>query len=154
MNDQKIENLLNLALDATESERERSMELDVGYDPVDRRWDLIVKYSGDIQSLEDGNIRVVVLLNEYAIISVPQNMIDRIASSPFVEYIEKPKRLFFAVNEGRRASCINTLQSAQFNLFGQGVITAIIDSGIDAWHPDFINEDGTTRISVSYTHLP
>lgn len=146
MNDQKIENLLNLALDATESERERSMELDVGYDPVDRRWDLIVKYSGDIQSLEDENIRVVVLLNEYAIISVPQNMIDRIASSPFVEYIEKPKRLFFAVNEGRRASCINTLQSAQFNLFGQGVITAIIDSGIDAWHPDFINEDGTTRI--------
>ncbi len=94
MNDQKIENLLNLALDATESERERSMELDVGYDPVDRRWDLIVKYSGDIQSLEDENIRVVVLLNEYAIISVPQNMIDRIASSPFVEYIEKPKRLF------------------------------------------------------------
>ena len=112
MNDQKIENLLNLALDATESERERSMELDVGYDPVDRRWDLIVKYSGDIQSLEDENIRVVVLLNEYAIISVPQNMIDRIASSPFVEYIEKPKRLFFAVNEGRRASCINTLQAA------------------------------------------
>ena len=31
---QKIENILNLALDATEDERARSGELDVGYDPA------------------------------------------------------------------------------------------------------------------------
>ena len=29
---------------------------------------------------------------------------------------------------------------------GKGVIIAIIDSGIDYLHPDFINEDGTTKI--------
>ena len=33
---QKIENLLNLALEATPEERERSGELDVGYDPEER----------------------------------------------------------------------------------------------------------------------
>ena len=32
MEDQKLENLLNLALDADQGERERSEELDVGYD--------------------------------------------------------------------------------------------------------------------------
>ena len=32
MEDQKLENLLNLALDATEEEREKSVSLDVGYD--------------------------------------------------------------------------------------------------------------------------
>ena len=35
MASQKIENLLNLALDATAREREKSLELDVGYDPVE-----------------------------------------------------------------------------------------------------------------------
>ena len=42
MNNQKLENMLNLALDATEMEREKSLELDVGYDPIDKEWYLIV----------------------------------------------------------------------------------------------------------------
>ena len=46
MQDQKLENLLNLALDATPQEREKSLVLDVGFEPEERRWDLIVKYSG------------------------------------------------------------------------------------------------------------
>ena len=33
---QKVENLLNLALDATEEERVRSLELEVGYNPIER----------------------------------------------------------------------------------------------------------------------
>lgn len=33
MQSQKLENLLNQALNATESERERSQELNVGYNP-------------------------------------------------------------------------------------------------------------------------
>lgn len=51
MTDQKIENMLNLALDATEEERRKSLELDVGYDPIDRSWDVIVKYSGSLEGL-------------------------------------------------------------------------------------------------------
>ena len=37
---QKLENLLNLALDADQGERERSEELDVGYDKEENVWDL------------------------------------------------------------------------------------------------------------------
>ena len=33
MEGQKTENLLNLALDATQEEREKSLELEVGYHP-------------------------------------------------------------------------------------------------------------------------
>ena len=47
MEGQKTENLLNLALDATQEEREKSLELEVGYHPGEREWDLIIKYSGD-----------------------------------------------------------------------------------------------------------
>ena len=42
MNNPKADNQLNLALDATAAEREKSMDLNVGYDPADRQWDLIV----------------------------------------------------------------------------------------------------------------
>ena len=45
MPDQKLENLLNLALDATEEERDKSLELNVGYNPIEREWDLIRKTS-------------------------------------------------------------------------------------------------------------
>ena len=34
MNNEKLENLLNLALDATSEEREKSLELNVGYDNI------------------------------------------------------------------------------------------------------------------------
>ena len=52
------------------------------------------------------------------------------------------------MNEGRTASCINPLQTENYNLFGEGVLIGVIDSGIDYSHPDFRNEDGTTRISA------
>ena len=48
MDNSKLENMLNLALDATEAEREKSLNLDVGYDRQERTWELIVKYSGTI----------------------------------------------------------------------------------------------------------
>jgi len=47
--DQKIENLLNLALGATAEERRKSPELMVGYDEEDQRWDIIVKYNRVIE---------------------------------------------------------------------------------------------------------
>lgn len=46
MPDQKVDNLLNLAMDATEAERRKSENLNIGYDPGENRWDVIVKYSG------------------------------------------------------------------------------------------------------------
>ena len=39
MPDQKLENLLNLALDVPEEEREKSMDLDVGYNREANTWD-------------------------------------------------------------------------------------------------------------------
>ena len=47
---QKVENILNLALEATPEERARSGELDVGYDTEEREWELIVKYSGSLDA--------------------------------------------------------------------------------------------------------
>ena len=42
MADQKIDNLLNLAMDATPEERRKSENLNIGYDMTSRQWDVIV----------------------------------------------------------------------------------------------------------------
>ena len=45
MPDQKLENLLNLAMNALPQERAKSENLNVGYDPTTRLWDVIVTQS-------------------------------------------------------------------------------------------------------------
>ena len=109
-NSEKFENLLNLALDATGKEREKSLQLGVGYEPEGERWELIVKYSGNIMRLAEENpqIQVTELMNEYAILNAPENAMIQISNAPEVEYVEKPKRLYFAVREGKQASCISS----------------------------------------------
>lgn len=143
---QKLENLLNLALDATENEREKSLQLETGYNPIERTWELIVKYSGNLDAARGLAERVTELLNEYAVITIRESRISELVALPQIEYVEKPKRLYFQAAEGRRVSCIDSVQDGRFSLYGQGVFVAVIDSGIDYSLADFRNPDGTTRI--------
>lgn len=144
--DQKLENLLNLALDATEEEREKSADLETGYNAAEKTWELIVRYSGSLQEILALGIRAEELLGGYAVLWVPQSLIPKVSSFPQIEYIEKPKRLFFAVNRARAASCLTPLQDGGLGLSGEGILVAVLDSGIDYLHQDFRKEDGSTRI--------
>lgn len=146
MNNQKIGNLLNLAMDATPGERQRSLELDVGFERQTRRWDVVIRYSGDIDSLASEDILITKLLGNYAVVNLPQELLEEFSRQVQVEFVEKPKRLFFAAADGRAVSCINVVQNQGWELFGEGVLVACVDSGIDYTHPDFRNEDGSSRI--------
>ncbi len=146
MEDQKIENLLNLALSATPEEREKSYILNVGYSEETKTWDLIVKYTGSLQKYVSDIVQIVELYNEYAIITVPENLVEAVSDWPEVEYIEKPKRLYFQIAQGKRASCISLVQIPPLSLTGRGILVAIIDSGIDYRHQEFLNPDGSSRI--------
>lgn len=144
---QKIENLLNISLDATVYERERSLNLDVGYDAGDNTWELIVKYSASPGFLRDKykDTYVEELLGGYAVIVTPQENIISIAAEQAIDYIEMPKSLYFGLSYGKLSSCI--YEGARTDkLSGEGIITAIIDSGIDILNPEFQNPDRTTRI--------
>ena len=165
MDNEKIENLLNLSLNSTREERERSSVLETGYSSQEDTWEVIIKFSGEFQELlqKFPQIRGQELLYQYALLIVPESMVDIVAADMQVAYMEKPKRLFFAE---RNVFCNLTKDSDQIkNRFvnrveenmvlsstqfsddtGKGVIIAIIDSGIDYAHPDFCNSDGSTRI--------
>lgn len=145
---QKIENLLNLALDATPRERRMSQELDVGYTESENEWELIIKYSGSLDRVREEAVSVTELLNGYAVVVVREPQIDILAALPEIDFIEKPKSLFFEAENGRRTSCIDVVQVPPLSLSGQGIIVGIVDSGIDYANQDFRNEDGTTRIEA------
>lgn len=145
---QKLETQFRAALNATPEERAKSEDLSTGFNSAQDTWEVIVKHTGNLASLADTypQITIIELLNNYGILRLPANLIDTIVAEEVITYMEKPKRLFFEVTEGKRASCINSLQARYPDLSGKGTLVGVIDSGIDYSHPDFRNSDGTTRI--------
>ena len=148
LNSQKVEDELNLALDATQSERERSAGLETGYDPKARTWELIVKYSGDLEAARSIAEAVTELSAGYAILLVQENRLEEIISLPQIEYVEKPKRLFFQRTAGKKSLLSDRGTNCTPSLTGQGVLVAVLDSGVDIQHPEFLNPDGSTRIAA------
>lgn len=148
MDSQKAENLLNLALDTPEEERSQSQILDTGFDEQSGRWELIVRYSGNLKEIlrEYPQVEVYPLFRGYGVLIVPQEDVESLIALPQIIYVEKPKRLYFSIAQGKSASCINPLQYGSGNLTGKDVLVAVIDSGIDYWHEDFRNADGSSRI--------
>ena len=133
--DPKLENLLNLALDATQEELRKSGDLKTGYDPEDNVWELIIKYQGSLDELKEQipRIRVIPLFRGYAVLYVEQQYVERVAEFENVLYVEKPKRLYFALDRAVREACINSFQSLgdrrNQDLRGRGILVA--ESG---WH--------------------
>lgn len=146
MENQKAEALLNLAADATTEELKKAEELSVGYDEGKGIWEIIIKYSGTLEETKKLAEAVVELQGGFAVVTVKKTNLEALLNLPEIEYAEKPKSLYFEVEEGRRVSCINAVQDAPLSLSGKGVLVAIVDSGIDYRHRDFRNQDGTTRI--------
>ena len=160
---EKLENSLQLALDTPQAEREASASLNTGFNKADKTWELIVKYNNSPNFLSYVNSRQIqtdLLLSGYAILTIPESEIPALTRQPFLEFVEQPKRLFFADRAGLSASCIpanrifyNALPDVSeppFTLTGKGVLIGIIDSGIDFTNPDFRNPDGSTRIRALY----
>ena len=94
-------------------------------------------------------IQVTELLGNYAIAVLEETMVEKFLQSPDILYAELPVRVYTSVELGRAASCVSNRPTAPYvpsNLSGRGVLIGIVDSGIDYAHPDFCNENGTTRI--------
>ena len=144
--DQKLENILNLALETPEEEREQTESLNVGYSAETRSWELIVKYHGSLDRLREQNIVVEELIAGYAILTVPEALVDTVSDTPEIEYVEKPKRFYYGQTFPAGTSCFPPVTMRTPFLNGRGVLLAVLDSGI-TWDLEvFRKADGTTRI--------
>ena len=143
---QKLEDQLQLALETSEEDRERTEDLNIGFDGENRTWELIVKYHGSLEALERMNVTVEYLLAGYALLTVPEGLVEQVAELPEIEYVEKPKRFFYSQVNPVEDSCIVQVTRRDPFLSGAGVLMAILDSGIDYRLPEFRNADGSTRI--------
>lgn len=146
---EKIENMLNMALELSPEELNKSQELVIGFDAETDFWDLIIRYSSLEKVRQIPEITVRELSGGYAIINLPRSQINNLANLEEVIYIEKPKSLELAFENGRQVSCINQVQvdlPGQLNLYGEGVIVGIVDSGIDYTDRAFLDASGRTRI--------
>ena len=144
--DQKLENILNLALETPEEEREQTESLNVGYSAETRSWGLIVKYHGSLDRLREQNIVVEELIAGYAILTVPEALVDRVSDTPEIEYVEKPKRFYYGQTDPAGTSCFPPVTMRTPFLNGRGVLLAVLDSGI-TWDLEvFRKADGSTRI--------
>ena len=143
---QKLEDLLQLALQTSEETRARTEELNVGFNGIERTWELIVKYHGSLEVLSVLNVQIEYLIAGYAVLTVPEGLVERVAELEEIEYVEKPKRFFYEVTNPVADSCIQQLSGQGLPLTGKGVLVAVLDSGIDYRLPVFRHADGSTRI--------
>ena len=144
---QKNENQLNLALLLPENLREKTGDLNTGFNMSDKEWELIIRHSGEL-SLEATELATSIkeLSAGFALVKIREELIDRLANLPEVIFLEKPKRLYTELDYSVVASCITPVWNPPYNLSGKGVLIGIIDSGIDYRHPDFNTPEGNSRI--------
>lgn len=111
-------------------------------------WEIIVKYHGDILiPIQSVGAKVEILNESFASIIIAPDKVEEFASFFEIEYMQFPKRMFYILRESYGKACLSNVHNqAPYNLLGRGVLLGMIDSGIDYFHPDFRNEDGTTRI--------
>lgn len=173
MDSQKLENMLNLSLNISETDRAKSQALNVGFDAEEQTWELIVKFHGNIERLRQEGIQVEVLLAGYAVVTLSQSRIPLLTASEEIEYIEMPKELIYNVYFAKQQACFpatagveirgngipgleetterNTIGERSLSgLSGRGCLVAVFDSGIDYTLVDFLESERSAESRIRY----
>ena len=146
---QKIENQLRLALETPEGVRLQTEDLNVGFDTAAQSWEVIVKYHGSLEAARQLGAVAEELIAGYAILTVPDNIVESVANLEEIEYMEKPKRFYYNQTTGmlpREGSCVYPVTLQDPYLTGRGVLAAVLDSGIDYTRREFRRRNGESRI--------
>ena len=124
----------------------RSDNVGTGYDVADQTWEVIIKYTENLDDVRQIAEEVTELFGGFAVVRIKEDALTLLTDIPQVTYVEKPKAVYFALQEAKAASCLTGVQGGADGLSGAGVLFACVDSGVAYTHPDFRNEDGSTRI--------
>lgn len=123
---------------------ELTQRLDLHLDAPEPGANVLIQTTDDAAALEALGIAVQSRVEDIATAYIPFARLPEVAALPSVIAIEASHILHPYDN----ISVPETGAPQVWNrgTTGRGVIVGVIDSGIDPFHPDFINPDGTTRI--------
>jgi len=99
--------------------------------------------------LEAEGVRIISVRGNIAIASVPTSDVERISSLNCVKSMQLSRPVFHKMNKAREVTGINKIHEGvglPQSYTGKGVVTGIVDSGIDANHINFRDSKGRSRI--------
>ena len=104
----------------------------------------IIKYTGDILSL---GYPTELLYAQFAVMEVEAGAAVRLLEYQQVSCYEPARYLSPLADRSMEAACIPPVQRKNgLGLTGKGVLIGFVDSGIDLSHPEFLGEDGNSRV--------
>ena len=104
----------------------------------------IIKYTGDILSL---GYPTELLDAQFAIMELLEAQAGRLLEHQQVTCFEPARNLSSLADRSMEAACIPPVQrKSGLGLTGEGVLIGFVDSGLDLNHPEFMGEDGTSRV--------
>lgn len=153
-NEYKIGTQMRLALGTDYETRKKAFDLNVGYDAYGSKWELLIRYNGNLDVIaEEVGFTYIELLNNYAIIRIHESKIDYLTGYVQILFIDKPKQMY-KEQMNTKIACIQSCMNIEINdefgipgsLSGKGVLVAILDSGLDFANSNFIEEDGQSKV--------
>ncbi len=106
----------------------------------------IIKYTGDILSL---GYPTELLDAQFAIMELGEQAPQRLLEHRQVTCFEAARHLSGLADRSMEAACIPPVQRENgLGLRGKGVLIGFVDSGLDLSHPEFMGEDGISRVTA------
>lgn len=117
---------------------------------------VLVNNSTDLSSLEELGATIQWESDNIVAIAAPVSQLVAISELPIVEYVEYTPNVHAMMDFARPASTVTEAQAgfqhngATHSYTGKGVLTGLMDSGIDPNHINFYGEDGKSRVSAVF----
>lgn len=105
--------------------------------------------------LEAEGVNVVRMRGNIALVSMPIEEVERIASLKQVKTLQLSRKILPKMDKVREAMGVDKIHSGNDlpqAYTGKGVIVGVVDQGLDPNHINFRNSDGTSRIN-QLTHI-
>ncbi|MBE6022933.1 MAG: peptidase S8 [Cellulosilyticum sp.] len=118
-------------------------------DPEQNLWEVIMDYVGTLDELvsQYGLTEAYDLKGGFAKIIINKDRIGDLSNASNVLRLALPRRLaYMDIGLGAVCAANTSEESSAIRATGEGVLLAVIDSGIRYNHPDFITDEGKSRI--------